>query len=157
MRVACWISKTTCTTRMHTPTRLRTHMHARTLTQTNKKYLLLYHGKSGSRTRLSITLYVHCLSFYHYCKENSASWEWLWIGGCQGLYSLQFQSVTAFMKQFLVSPPASFDYVTGSVLPWDVEKHTPFSFREVLNLYPVNMNISGEGNSDFDDTVSSAY
>jgi hypothetical protein len=45
----------------HTLTRPCTHMH----TQTNKLYLLLFHDNSDTRTRLSVTLYVHCsLTFY---------------------------------------------------------------------------------------------
>jgi hypothetical protein len=53
--------------RMHTPTRPGTHMHARThararkLTQTNKQYLLLFHGNNNSR-KMDVTLCVHCLS-----------------------------------------------------------------------------------------------
>ena len=64
IRVACWISNAT---RLHTPTPLR-HTHARTHsrahTQTNMSYLLLFHGNNDSRTRLSVTLYVHCLSCF---------------------------------------------------------------------------------------------
>ena len=39
--------------------------HARTHTQTNTQYLLLFHGKNDSRTHLSVTLYVH--GFSRYC------------------------------------------------------------------------------------------
>jgi hypothetical protein len=37
-------------------------LHARTHKQTNKYYLLLLHGNTDSRTRLDVTLHVHCLS-----------------------------------------------------------------------------------------------
>ena len=41
-----------------------TYALARTHTQTNIRiyYLLLFHGKNDSRTRLSVKLYVDCLS-----------------------------------------------------------------------------------------------
>ena len=50
--------------RMHTLKRLGTQMHAcaRTHTQTNKYFSLLFHGNNDTQTRLSVTLYVHCLS-----------------------------------------------------------------------------------------------
>ena len=56
--------------RMHTPTRPGTHMHVRTLThaQTNKLYLLLFHGNNDYRQRLIVTLYVchfSCLILLH--------------------------------------------------------------------------------------------
>jgi hypothetical protein len=43
---------------MHTPTRPGTPTH----TQTNMQCLLLFHGNNDLRTRLSVTLYVHCVS-----------------------------------------------------------------------------------------------
>ena len=46
--VGCWISKATCT-------RARAH--------TQMSDLLLFHGNNDSQTRLSVTLYVHCMSF----------------------------------------------------------------------------------------------
>ena len=37
-------------------------LHAPTHKQTNKYYLLLLHGNTYSRTRLDVTLHVHCVS-----------------------------------------------------------------------------------------------
>jgi hypothetical protein len=71
IRVAYWISKATCThahahahARRHTHThpRIRPHARAHARIHTNMQYLLLLHGKNDSRTRLNVTLYVHCLS-----------------------------------------------------------------------------------------------
>jgi hypothetical protein len=47
--------------RMHAPTRPCTHMHVRTHKSISNTYCL-FHGNSDSRTRLSVTLYVHCPS-----------------------------------------------------------------------------------------------
>jgi hypothetical protein len=47
-------------TRMHTPMRPGTHMHARMNTQANKSYFLLFHGNNDSQKGLSVTL--HCSS-----------------------------------------------------------------------------------------------
>jgi hypothetical protein len=46
----------------------RAHVHAHT--QTNMEYLLLFHGNNDSRTRLNVTLYVHCLSCYFSALYN---------------------------------------------------------------------------------------
>ena len=43
--------------RAHKRTLARTHAH----THTRMQYLLLFNSKNNSRTRLSVTLYVHCL------------------------------------------------------------------------------------------------
>ena len=45
--------------RAHARTRARAHTH--THTHTNMQCLLLFHGSNDSRTRLNITLYIHCL------------------------------------------------------------------------------------------------
>jgi hypothetical protein len=42
--------------------RAATRKHARTSTRTQKYIILLFLGKTGSRMRVNITLYVHCLS-----------------------------------------------------------------------------------------------
>jgi hypothetical protein len=60
IRVACWISKTT---RMHTSTSPGTHTHART--HTHSQICSIYCFSTATNvtgTRLSVTLYVHCLS-----------------------------------------------------------------------------------------------
>ena len=46
-------------TRPRARAQLCTCAHAHT--RTNMQYLLLFHGNNDSRTRLSVTLYVHCL------------------------------------------------------------------------------------------------
>jgi hypothetical protein len=51
---------------MHTTTRPETHTHARMHTETNKQYLLLFHGNNDSRKRVSVALYVHCLLFKYW-------------------------------------------------------------------------------------------
>jgi hypothetical protein len=59
----CMLDKTICMhahTHAHAPGQPHVRMHARTHAHTDK-YLLLFHGNSDSRTRLSVTLYVHCL------------------------------------------------------------------------------------------------
>ena len=50
--------------RNYTPTRPGTYMRARTHAHTDEyKYdVMLFRGKNDSRTRLSVTLYVHCVS-----------------------------------------------------------------------------------------------
>jgi hypothetical protein len=46
----------------------QTHARARMNTQTNKLYLFLFHGNNDSRTRLIVTLYVHCPSCQKLCR-----------------------------------------------------------------------------------------
>ena len=52
----------------HTSTPMRRYphsrRHARMHTQTNKYYLLLFHGNKDSRMRLNVTLYLHWVSYY---------------------------------------------------------------------------------------------
>jgi hypothetical protein len=61
--VACWIRKA-IGKHAHTHEGARAHTH--THTQTNVSYLLLFHGNIDLRTRLNVTLYVHCLSCFDY-------------------------------------------------------------------------------------------
>jgi hypothetical protein len=62
-------------TRMHMPMRPVTHArtHARTRTHTHKYVILLFHSNNDSRTQLSVTLYVHCLSCYFNLPFTSRS------------------------------------------------------------------------------------
>jgi hypothetical protein len=57
---------------MHALTRIRTPTCPGTLTHTNMKYLLHFLGNSDPRTRLSLTLYVHCLSYYSLTHRMSS-------------------------------------------------------------------------------------
>ena len=66
IRVACWISKATCTGAHATLTCSGIHTHAHT-----DKYVILipFRGNNDSRTRLIVNLYVHCLSCL--CHNNN--------------------------------------------------------------------------------------
>ena len=55
IRITCWISKDTCK-HAHAYVHALGKMHARVCAHTHN------HGNSDSRTRLSVSLYVHCLS-----------------------------------------------------------------------------------------------
>ena len=46
----------------HTYARTRVHARTHARTHSNIQYVLLFHGNNDSRTRLNITLFVHCLS-----------------------------------------------------------------------------------------------
>ena len=66
IRVACWISKDTCTY-PHAHAQVPGHLHARTHAQacTHRPICTTYCFSTTtmvSRTRLSVTLHVHCLS-----------------------------------------------------------------------------------------------
>jgi hypothetical protein len=58
IHVACWLSKAT-RARSCTHPGTCTHPH----THTNMSYLLLFHARNDSPTRLNVTLYAHRLSF----------------------------------------------------------------------------------------------
>jgi hypothetical protein len=64
LRVACWVKKATCTdTHAHAHALGSTHKHARAHTHTCNIYFFS-HSNSYSVTRLSVTLYLPCLSCF---------------------------------------------------------------------------------------------
>ena len=70
IRVACWLSKSTCT---RPRTRAPTRTHARSHTEIYNIYCFST-VTTVTRTRLNVTIYVHCLSCldifpYSLCKE----------------------------------------------------------------------------------------
>ena len=54
----------------NTPTRpgIQMNAHTRTHARTDQ-YLLLFHGNNDSRTRVNVTLFVHCLSYFRFCRK----------------------------------------------------------------------------------------
>ena len=69
IHIACWISKA-IRTHAHAQALAPGHTHttcARAHTHTQTNIIPLFHGNNDSRKRLSVTLYVHCLS----CKRHA--------------------------------------------------------------------------------------